>query len=210
MRRTKEILRLTASVPHTSLFISIAITHHPKDWPTTSTTTSKVSKPIAASCQTRGASSIAPYRNHHGHPQPKVVRDSKRFVALYQEKDRASVTHFVKTGIGEQRWIVSYDNVPQIRDLYNGQRHVVYNIGYSARSAAQGSEVMFFCDGLKIPPLIGPIQITEDHAGIYRKMARGRITKSAGPLACASEVRLQRRRARDCPFPSPTKPAGRD
>jgi hypothetical protein len=55
--------------------------------------------------------------------------------------------------------------------LVTGSRHVVYNIGYGARSASQGSEVMFFCDRLKIPPLIGPIQIAEDHAGLLRRMA---------------------------------------
>jgi DNA adenine methylase len=70
-----------------------------------------------------------------------------------------------------QQWIVSYDNVKPIRDLYPASRHAVYSIGYSARSASQGSEVVFFGHGLKIPPLIGPIQMTEDHAGILRRVA---------------------------------------
>jgi len=46
-----------------------------------------------------------------------------------------------------------------------------FSIGYSTRSASQGSEVMFFCDGLTVPPLIGPIQITEDHAGMLQRLA---------------------------------------
>lgn len=90
---------------------------------------------------------------------------------FYEQKDHASVAQFVMASISQQRWIVSYDNVSPIRDLYKGARHVVYNIGYSARSASQGSEVMFFCDELDVPPLIGPIQITEDHAGTLRLRA---------------------------------------
>jgi DNA adenine methylase len=70
-----------------------------------------------------------------------------------------------------QKWMVSYDNVQPIRDLYSGSRHVVYDIGYSARSASQGSEVMLLCDGLRVPPLIGPIKLTEDHAGVLQRMA---------------------------------------
>lgn len=102
---------------------------------------------------------------------PYYVKGRDLYYDFYEQKNHAAVAEFVTSKIQRQRWIVSYDNVPQIRDLYLGQRHVVYNIGYSARSASQGSEVMFFCDGLQVLPLIGPIQITEDHAGIYRRMA---------------------------------------
>lgn len=99
---------------------------------------------------------------------PYYVKGRDLYYDFYEEKDHARVAEFVMTKINRQRWIVSYDNVPQIRDLYNGARHVVYNIGYSARSASRGSEVMFFCDLLKVPPLIGPIQITEDHTRALR------------------------------------------
>lgn len=67
--------------------------------------------------------------------------------------------------------MVSYDNVPPIRRLYRGLCHIVYDIAYSARQASYGSEVMFFCDGLKVPPLIGPVQIKESHVGRQRRIA---------------------------------------
>lgn len=102
---------------------------------------------------------------------PYYVKGRDLYLDFYQQKDHASVAEFVTLGITRQNWIVSYDNVQPIRDLYKGSRHVVYNIGYSARSASQGSEVMFFRDGMKVPPLIGPIKITEDHAGILKRMA---------------------------------------
>lgn len=57
-----------------------------------------------------------------------------------------------------QKCIVSYDNVDSIRDMYDGCRSIIYSIGYSAREARMGSEVMFFCKTLKVPPLAGAMK----------------------------------------------------
>jgi DNA adenine methylase len=95
---------------------------------------------------------------------PYFVKGRDLYYDYYEPSDHANVAELIQTGIDRQRWIVSYDNVPTIRELYKRVRSVVYDIGYSARRASQGSEVMFFCDGLDVPPLIGPVQITENHA----------------------------------------------
>jgi DNA adenine methylase len=102
---------------------------------------------------------------------PYYAKGRDLYYDFYEQEDHASVANFVSSTISRQRWIVSYDNVEPIRDLYRGARHMVYDIGYSARKASQGSEVMFFCDGLKVPPLIGPVRITEDHTGSLRRSA---------------------------------------
>jgi len=94
---------------------------------------------------------------------PYYIKGRDLYYDFYQPEDHAGVAEFVRNGIKNQRWIVSYDNAPPIRQLYKGSPHVVYDIGYSARSASQGSEVMFFCDGLAIPSLVGSITLTEDH-----------------------------------------------
>jgi DNA adenine methylase len=94
---------------------------------------------------------------------PYYVKGRDLYHDFYKPEDHASVAEFVRSGITDQRWIVSYDNAPAIRELYKGSLHVVYDIGYSARSASQGSEVMFFGGGLKVPPLVGSITLTEDH-----------------------------------------------
>ena len=102
---------------------------------------------------------------------PYYVKGRALYHDFYEHEDHERVAQFMMDGSHLQRWIVSYDNVPAIRNMYQGVRHVVYDIGYSARSASYGSEVMFFCNGLKVPPLIGPIRITEDHAGILTRTA---------------------------------------
>jgi DNA adenine methylase len=102
---------------------------------------------------------------------PYYVKGRDLYYDFYAPDDHIQIAEFIKTCVERQHWIVSYDNVKPIRDLYKGSRHVIHNIGYSARSASRGSEVMFFGNGLRVPPLIGPIQMTEDHAGILERLA---------------------------------------
>lgn len=100
---------------------------------------------------------------------PYYVKGRELYYDFYQPDDHARVARFVTTDIERQSWIVSYDNVEAIRSLYKGSRYVTYDIGYSARSSRQGSEVMFFCDGLQVPPLVGPIQATETSRNLRRR-----------------------------------------
>ncbi len=90
---------------------------------------------------------------------PYYVKGRDLYYDFYEERDHASIAEFVMNEVRDQAWIASYDNVPQIRDLYRRARRVVYSIGYSARSATQGAEVMFFCDRLNVPPITGPIRL---------------------------------------------------
>ena len=94
---------------------------------------------------------------------PYYVKGRDLYYDFYEPEDHASVAEFVGSGITKQKWIVSYDNAPAIRKLYKRSPHIVYDIGYSARSASRGSEVMFFGDGVRVPPLVGSITLTEDH-----------------------------------------------
>lgn len=100
---------------------------------------------------------------------PYYVKGRDLYYDFYEPKDHARVADFVKTSITPQRWIVSYDNEPAIRELYKGSPHIVYDIGYSARSSRRGSEVMFFGDGLKVPSIVGSITLTEDHTHDNRR-----------------------------------------
>jgi DNA adenine methylase len=102
---------------------------------------------------------------------PYYVKGRALYYDFYEHDDHGKISELMTGAAHRQRWIVSYDNVAPIRDLYKGVRYVTYDIGYSARSASRGSEVMFFCDSLRVPPLVGPISITEDRAGILRRTA---------------------------------------
>lgn len=51
----------------------------------------------------------------------------------------------------KQQWLVSYDNVPEISKLYGKYNFLDFDLKYSAHYHTQGSEIMFFKGGLKIP-----------------------------------------------------------
>ena len=51
------------------------------------------------------------------------------------------------------RWIVSYDNEPEILHLYQGHQMLEYNLNYSVRNGRIGKEVMFFSESILPPPL---------------------------------------------------------
>jgi DNA adenine methylase len=81
------------------------------------------------------------------------VKGKDLYYDYYSHEDHEKIAELVTTSIRRQKWIVSYDNVRPIRRMYLGCHHVVYGVGYSAREVREGVEVMFFCDGLQIPPL---------------------------------------------------------
>jgi DNA adenine methylase len=93
---------------------------------------------------------------------PYYDKGRELYYDFYQHADHSSVAEFVQKQILRQQWIVSYDNVGPIKDLYSERRKTIYNIGYSARSMRQGSEVMFFCDEMNVPALVGPVVATEE------------------------------------------------
>lgn len=102
---------------------------------------------------------------------PYYVKGRDLYYDFYNHEDHQGVADFITENIVRQRWIVSYDNVKPIRDLYKGKQYITYDIGYSARTASTGSEVMFFGEGLKVPSVTGPIKITENHTGAFRRTA---------------------------------------
>ena len=89
---------------------------------------------------------------------PYYVKGRQLYYDFYLPEDHAKVAGAVRNSLARQKWIVSYDNVPAIRSLYSDVRRITYDIGYSARAASKGSEVMFFADGLKVPPGLGAIR----------------------------------------------------
>jgi DNA adenine methylase len=76
----------------------------------------------------------------------------------YQPKDHIRLASVVKKKL-RRNWIISYDNHPQIRTAYRGCRKLVYSLPYSAARKYEGSEVMFFSDGLAVPRVESPLNL---------------------------------------------------
>jgi DNA adenine methylase len=86
---------------------------------------------------------------------PYYIKGKELYYDYYNHKDHEEIARVVTKKIRRQKWIVSYDNVDAIRDMYPSCPSITYGLGYSAREARQGTEIMFFGNDLKIPPITG-------------------------------------------------------
>ncbi|WP_082502501.1 DNA adenine methylase [Methylobacterium sp. Leaf100] len=98
---------------------------------------------------------------------------------FYHHDDHANVA-FATHGLKGVSWIVSYDDVGPIHDLYQQSSCLQYTIGYSARDRLRGSEAMFFSPGLKIPPVQG--SMIETFRSEQRKGGSGVRDEQADPF----------------------------
>ncbi|MDD5384788.1 MAG: DNA adenine methylase [Gallionella sp.] len=89
---------------------------------------------------------------------PYYVKGKGLYENHYAHQDHARVANLVKT-ITNKKWIVSYDNTPEICQFYKGLPRITYGLNYSAQNRYIGSEVMFFCPDLEIPDVENPSKL---------------------------------------------------
>jgi DNA adenine methylase len=81
---------------------------------------------------------------------PPYYRNGRRlYHNHYRYDDHLSVSESIKTV--KTPWVVSYDDVPEIRKLYAYVPSRKLNLRHTARSTRLGSEVLFFNPSLRIP-----------------------------------------------------------
>jgi len=81
---------------------------------------------------------------------PYYAKGSRLYTDYYQHDDHKRIAKYVQTHV-TQPWVVTYDNVDEIALLYSGRRSLTYDLNYSASTHRRGTELMLFCDSLKIP-----------------------------------------------------------
>lgn len=87
---------------------------------------------------------------------------------FYRDGDHRELRDRVAALDGRAHWIVSYDNEPEIRNLYAGYQCVEYDLSYSVKNGRIGREVMFFSANLTPPALSeGGLSLAPAPAGLY-------------------------------------------
>ena len=81
---------------------------------------------------------------------PYYVKGSELYLNHYQPEDHAQVARFIKGQTG-YRWLMTYDNVPEIRKLYADRNTVDFDLRYSAHTSKLGSELLIFSRNLIMP-----------------------------------------------------------
>lgn len=89
---------------------------------------------------------------------PYYVKGRGLYEDYYSHAEHAEIATLVSSKI-QQPWVVSYDAVEPIIDLYNGFNYTRYDLSYSAQNRYAGSEIMFFSPDLRLPDFQHPAKI---------------------------------------------------
>lgn len=87
---------------------------------------------------------------------PYYMKGKALYLNFYGKDDHISVANRISK-ISLQKWVVTYDRIGFIEELYSQYRQMKYTLNYSALKASKGEELMIFSYNLKIPdfPPIG-------------------------------------------------------
>jgi DNA adenine methylase len=97
----------------------------------------------------RRSASLPPRRSLVYLDPPYFVKGQKLYLNAYGLKDHAEVAAAVTEQLNIP-WMVSYDDVPEIRGLYASANRMSYVLRYSASSTRKGQELVFTSPGLRV------------------------------------------------------------
>lgn len=81
---------------------------------------------------------------------PYYVKGSKLYRNFYVHEDHCEIRDLLLSQ-RDARWVVSYDDVKEIREIYAALLPVTYALNYTAGTKTTGSEVMYFSDTVSVP-----------------------------------------------------------
>ncbi len=82
------------------------------------------------------------------------VKGSKLYRNAYVHSDHVAVMQAVSRH-RDGRWVVSYDAVAPVLDIYSGFDPILYSLNYSAGTVGFGKEVIYLSDALSMPVIEG-------------------------------------------------------
>ena len=83
---------------------------------------------------------------------PYYLKASTLYMNHYQDKNHEKVSAKIKS-IESIKWIVSYDNVPQIQELYSDCQKKEFSFKHTAYASRTGKEVLFFSKDIIQPDI---------------------------------------------------------
>lgn len=83
---------------------------------------------------------------------PYYVKGQGLYRNYYEHADHAAVAKLLQSPRFTRPWVVSYDNVEEIRQMYRTSTALSYDLKYTAQRRYEGAEVMFFSDRLCCDP----------------------------------------------------------
>lgn len=81
---------------------------------------------------------------------PYYGKGRKLYLNFYEPEDHRTLASYIVRQ-KSLLWLVSYDDVGEVRQLYSGLRQARLELGYSARSRRVGKEILIASKSLKFP-----------------------------------------------------------
>lgn len=81
---------------------------------------------------------------------PYYAKGGKLYMNHYVHDDHAALAKFINRK-HRFKWIMSYDNVPHINEIYSTNYRIEFNLNYSAHKTKLGSELIIYGDDLTVP-----------------------------------------------------------
>jgi DNA adenine methylase len=81
---------------------------------------------------------------------PYYVKGQGLYRNFYQHTDHQRIAQLLQSSKFRRPWVVSYDGVEQIREMYGASKMLQYTLNYTAHKRYVGDEVMFFSPKLKV------------------------------------------------------------
>ena len=89
---------------------------------------------------------------------PYYIKGKDLYVNHYKHQDHKVVSEMINS-LTKHKWIVSYDNTPEIKELYKSNRQFEYSLNYCAVNSTKGTEVIIFSKDLYIPQVTNPTKV---------------------------------------------------
>lgn len=83
---------------------------------------------------------------------PYYVKGGSLYLNAYEHNNHAELAKLLESN-AKAHWLLTYDNVEEIRNLYSKREVVPFEICYSANKKGKGQEVMIFPKSTKFPEL---------------------------------------------------------
>ena len=81
---------------------------------------------------------------------PYYVKGKGLYRNFYRHDDHVAIAKKIRGKRFGRHWVVSYDNVNEVREMYEMVNAKTYDINYTAQRHYVGSEVMFFSEDLQV------------------------------------------------------------
>lgn len=95
---------------------------------------------------------------------PYFEKAGSLYLNAFQEADHEALAERLKS-VERAKWILTYDNVPQVAELYSSLRRRLFALNYSAHRVMKANEVMVFSPELTIPE-----ELESAHADLVQRV----------------------------------------